>query len=374
MRKHDIVVIGTSAGGVGALQEILKGLPQDLPASVFIVMHLTPHIPSFLARVLLKAGRIPVQPVLGPMNFRRGHIYVAPPDHHIALSRTQVDINRGPRENWNRPSVDVLFRSAATSHGPHVIGIILTGFLDDGTAGLAAIRREGGITMVQDPEDAMFPDMPLNAVQNVQIDHVVPLSQIAPTLVNLVRSRPDRSRMRVSEEVAIETAIAKATMTRMNGRAALEKLGRPATFTCPECLGPLWELKDGDLVRYRCQVGHAFSAESMMTAQQDAVERALWKALGAIESRVALWRRISERMKGPRLQDLARFYRAKEKEAVRDLEELRGILTRNGDFGPRSAKGRRGGSPLRAFGASVASGATRRLARPAHRSQTSPQT
>jgi two-component system chemotaxis response regulator CheB len=217
--------------------------------------------------------------------------------------------------------------------------------------------------------------MPANALQSVNVDHVVPLSQIAPTLVSLVRTPAGRrSRAGVSKEAGIETAIAKATMTSMNGKAALEKVGRPSSFTCPECQGPLWELKDADLIRYRCQVGHAYSADSMVTAQQDVVERALWVALGAIESRVALWRKIMQRMNSPHLQHLARFYRAKEADAERDLRELRNILTRNGDSiqGPR-LKGLNGGSRPRASEASGGSAARRRPVRQARRSRTLPQ-
>jgi two-component system chemotaxis response regulator CheB len=374
MRGHDIIVIGTSAGGIGALQEIFRGLPADLPASVFVVMHLTPHVPSLLPRILTNAGPLHAQAVTGPTKFRPGQIYVASPDHHLILDRTIVTANRGPRENWNRPAVDVLFRSAARAHGPHVIGVVLTGFLDDGTAGLAAIKREGGLTVVQDPDQALFPDMPINAIQTVQVDHVVPLSQIAPTLMHLVEKPVGKRRSRgMSEEVAIETAIAEETVRSMKGRAALDKVGHPSTFTCPECQGPLWELRDGEFTRYRCQVGHTFSARSMLSAQQDVVERALWVALGAIESRVALWRRISKRMDSPHLREQSRFYRSKEEDALRDLEELRAILTRNGDR-VRRARGRRGGSPPRASAASAGSAARRRPVRPSRRSQRSPRT
>jgi two-component system, chemotaxis family, protein-glutamate methylesterase/glutaminase len=329
MRGHDIVVIGTSAGGVVALQEVFKHLPPDLPAAIFVVMHLTPHSPSFLPHVLLRAGRLPAIAVDKPMKFKHGHIYVAPPDHHLQLTRNEVRPNRGPRENWHRPSIDVMFRSAANAFGPRVAGVILTGFLDDGSAGLAAVKRKGGIAIVQDPEDAMYPDMPLNAIQSVKVDYCVPLPQIPSTIVKAVGEPTGRRATRgVSEEVAIENDIAKM---HMNGRQALEKIGTPSTFTCPECQGPLWELKDGDLLRFRCQVGHAFSSETMLTAQQDVVERALWVALGAIQSRIALWRRISDRMKGPHLQELVAFYRSKEEDAQRDLDALRAILTHNGE-------------------------------------------
>ena len=215
--------------------------------------------------------------------------------------------------------------------------------------------------------------MPMNAIENVKIDHVVPLTEIAPTLLRLVdQPAGRRPRPEVSEEVAIETAIAKATMKGISAREALEKVGHPSTYTCPECQGPLWELRDGELIRFRCQVGHSFNSESMLNGQQDVVERALWMALGAIESRVSLWRRIAARMKGPHLQHLARFYQAREDTARKDLEELRRILMRNGDVSEgRGARGRRGGSPPPASEASGGSAARRRPVRRSRRPQMS---
>lgn len=369
MRGHDIVVVGASAGGVPAIKEILRGLPADFPAAVFVVMHVPPQLPSFLAQVLEKAGPLPVNAVHGPVTFRPGHVYVAPPDHHLIVEKTAARIVRGPRENWHRPSVDVLFRSAASALGPRVIGVVLTGFLDDGAAGLAAIHREGGLTIVQDPKDALFPDMPLNALEAVQVDYCVPLSQVASTIVTAVqRPRGARPGGEVSEEVAIETEIASE---HMNGRDALEKVGAPSTFTCPECQGPLWELRDGELLRFRCQVGHALSADSMLNGQQDVVERALWVALGAIQSRVALWDRIAERMTSPHLQQLSKHYRAKKDEAQRDLEALRSILTRNGKA--RRTTGRPAGSPRPASAEAAGSAARRPRARRRRTRGRSPQ-
>jgi len=369
MRGHGIVVIGTSAGGVAALQEIFRGLPRELPASIFVVMHMSPHAQSFLPKVVGRPGGMPTRLVHRSTKFEPGHVYIAPPDHHLILTRTEAQVNRGPRENWHRPSIDVLFRSAAQSFGPRVIGVVLTGFLDDGSAGLAAIRHEGGVTIVQDPNDALYPDMPLNALQAVKVDHCVPLSEIASTLIRVVDlPSGERPKEKVSEEVAIETAIAKESM---NGRDALEKIGRPSTFTCPECQGPLWELRDGELLRFRCQVGHAFSADSMLTAQQDVVERSLWVALGAIQSRVALWDRVAERMQSPHLRDLAEFYREKKTDAERDLNQLRAILTRNGTHG--KARGRREESPRPAFEEAVASAARRPRARRLRTRGRSPQ-
>jgi two-component system chemotaxis response regulator CheB len=200
VRGHDIVVIGTSAGGVGALQEIIRNLPTPFPASLFVVLHLKPHLPSSLPRVLLNAGRLPVEAVTRPIRFRAGHIYVAIPNRHLTLDRTWVMTGQGPPEHRHRPSVDVLFRSAAANHGRHVIGVVLTGVLRDGAAGLAAIAAGGGITMVQDPEDALFPDMPAHALKTVPVDYVLPLAEIAPALARLIRksTRP-RPHRRVSK-------------------------------------------------------------------------------------------------------------------------------------------------------------------------------
>lgn len=331
MSGHDIVVIGSSAGGVAAMQQLVRDLPPDLPAAVFVVVHISPHVPSMLAEILAKAGRMPALAVTRPLRFRPGTIYVAPPDHHLILSRTHVSIAHGPRENRHRPSVDVLFRSAAQELGPRVVGLVLTGFLDDGAAGLAAIHREGGVTMVQDPRDAVFPDMPRNALQAVPVDHVVPMAGMADALIRVVSRPHGRRRRAVAKEIATENQM---SLMESNGRPRMEKIGTPSTFTCPECQGPLWELRNGDLLRYRCQVGHAFSADSMLKGQEEVVERALWVALGALQSRVALWRRIAERMKRSNLRTMAGYYRDRETQARGDMEELRRILTRKGGAGP----------------------------------------
>lgn len=343
MRGHDIIVIGTSAGGVGALRAILRSLPRDLPAAVFVVIHLAPHLPSQLAEVLKRYTRLAVHSVRGPTRFRKGTVYLAPPDHHLVLNRTRASLTRGPRENRHRPSVDVLFRTAAAHHGPRVIGVVLTGFLDDGTAGLVAIQAEGGLTLVQDPQDALFPDMPSNALQALRVDHCLPLNRIGPMLSSLAREPAAKGgRAPSPREARVEKAIAETTKSGLNGREALNRVGKPSTFTCPECQGPLWELRSGRLVRFRCQVGHGFTAESMLTTQQDVVERTLWAALGAIESRIALWKKITARMKGTHLRELAAFYRAKQSHAERDMAVLRGLLTDN-----RESRKAAGGRPGR---------------------------
>lgn len=327
MRGRDIVAVGTSAGGVEALTTLVAGLPAGLPAAVFVVLHLSPRHPSFLSQVVGRGARLPVVTVARSTRFRPGTVYLASPDHHLIVDRTRVHARHGPRENWSRPSVDVLFRSVAEAHGPRAVGVVLTGFLDDGSAGLAAVKREGGVTVVQDPDDALFPDMPKNAIESAPVDHCVPLREIPALLARLVRGpAARRPRPTPSQEVAIENEIAKGDM---NGRA-IGKIGTPSTLVCPECSGPLWELRDGDLLRFRCQVGHAFNADTMLAAQDDFVERSLWVALGAIQARATLWKKLADRMNAPHLRRLARHYRDKEADARRDIARLRGLLVRDG--------------------------------------------
>ena len=192
LRRLDVIVIGASAGGVPALLEIVRGLPNDLPASVFIVLHMTPMARSYLPDLLSRAGVLPATTAGDPVRFQPGRIYVAPPDHHLLLSEKAVWAERGPLENRHRPAIDVLFRSAARALGSRVIGIVLTGILNDGTAGLAAIKEAGGMAMVQDPREASFPGMPLNALRNVPVDYTLPLAAIPETLMRLLPRPPGR--------------------------------------------------------------------------------------------------------------------------------------------------------------------------------------
>jgi two-component system chemotaxis response regulator CheB len=183
---HDIIVVGASAGGVGALVKLAKSLPADLPTAVFVVLHIPAQTPSLLPDILNRAG--PLHALHPPDNteIKHGHIYIAPPDHHLLIAQGHVHIARGPRESRHRPAVDPLFRSAAIAYGPRVIGVVLTGALDDGTAGLLAIKQRGGIAVVQDPQDALYPGMPQSAVDHVQVDYCVPLADMGALLAGLV--------------------------------------------------------------------------------------------------------------------------------------------------------------------------------------------
>jgi two-component system chemotaxis response regulator CheB len=292
---HDIVVVGGSAGGVEALMQLVPGLPRDLPAAVFVVLHVPADGTSALPEILRRCGGPPaVHPRDGDV-FRPGHTYVAPPDCHLLVKRGYLRLVHGPRENGHRPAIDPLFRSAARSYGRRVVGVVLSGSRDDGTACLMAIKQRGGVALVQDPAEALYEDMPRNAIENVPVDQVLPLAGLARAVVDLAHQPAGEEREgAVTDDMELESEIAEFDM------AAIEDGGRPGTvsaYTCPECNGTLWELQDGDLIRFRCRVGHAFSVDSLLAGQSEALEDALWTAFRALEARAALAHRVAERMR-----------------------------------------------------------------------------
>jgi two-component system chemotaxis response regulator CheB len=282
MPGHDIVVVGASAGGVEALSQLARGLPPQIPAAIFVVLHTPPFGNSVLPLILKRAGRLPVAHARDGEPIQTGRIYVAPPDHHLLVGRGFVRLVRGPRENRNRPAVDPLFRTAARAYGRRVVGVVLSGTLDDGTAGLMAIKRLGGVAIVQDPDDALFAGMPQSAIENVEVDHVVPLDFVADLLDKLAREPVEETEEEsVPEDLDKEAAIEALDLAAIeNG----ERPGTPSTFACPECGGTLWELQEGELTRFRCRVGHAFSPDSLLAEQSEALETALWSAFRALEA------------------------------------------------------------------------------------------
>jgi len=220
-------------------------------------------------------------------------LYVAPPNFHLLVARGFVRIVRGPKENNMRPAVDPLFRTAARTYGPRVVGVVLTGMLGDGTAGLLAVKARGGVAVVQDPDSAVFPDMPRNAIEYVEVDHVLPLSGIAPLLTRLAHEPvAERAAAPVSDDLQHESDIAEVDMAAIENE---DKPGTPSVFGCPECGGVLWELDDGNLLRFRCRVGHAYSADSLLEVQANGLEEALWSALRALEENASLARRLAEK-------------------------------------------------------------------------------
>jgi two-component system, chemotaxis family, protein-glutamate methylesterase/glutaminase len=293
MPGHDIIVIGASAGGVEALQQLTRGLPANIPAAIFIVLHIPPASPSLLPNILNKSGPLRARHAINGETIERGKIYIAPPDHHLLVERERMRVVRGPKENRARPAVDPLFRSAAHAYGTRVVGVVLSGTLDDGTAGLAAIKRRGGLTVAQDPEEALYPGMPQSARENVALDHCLPLAGIAPLLGRLASTpAKDDAVYPISEILKVENRIARLEEAEMED---VEEIGELSAFTCPDCRGALWELRDGDLLRFRCHVGHAYSVESLMADQSEDLENALWAALRSLEENAALSRRMAVR-------------------------------------------------------------------------------
>ncbi len=294
MPGHDVIVIGASAGGVEALKQLVANLPADLPAAVCVVLHVSSHGTSVLPAILRRAGRLPAEHVDAPQLLEPGRIYVAPPNKHLLIKSGFVSATHGATENGHRPAVDPLFRTAARTYGPGVIGVVLSGVLDDATAGLAAIKLRGGIAVVQHPEDAMYSGMPLSAIENVQVDHVVPVAEMAALLVRLAREAAPEDDRSVPENMQVESEIAELDEDAMTRE---ERPGKPSEFACPDCGGALWELSDGALFRFRCRVGHAYSAQTLLAEKMDSLEDAFWVALRALEESAALARRLAERSK-----------------------------------------------------------------------------
>jgi two-component system, chemotaxis family, protein-glutamate methylesterase/glutaminase len=282
------IVIGASSGGVAALLDLACGLPRTLPAVVGVVLHVG-ALPSILPQLLTARGVLrAVHPRDGDP-LRPGTIYVAPPDRHMLFTPDGIRLSQGPRENHARPAVDPLFRTAALHWRARAIGVVLSGQLDDGTAGLKAIKECGGTALVQDPAEAVEPSMPASALANVAVDHCVPVQAMAPLLLELTGREAVAARTRRPERLAREQAI----FERRNVMENLSALAEPSALTCPDCGGGLWELKDQRPLRYRCHTGHAFTATSLEAAQGQTAEHALWSSVRALQERELLLRRLA---------------------------------------------------------------------------------
>jgi two-component system, chemotaxis family, protein-glutamate methylesterase/glutaminase len=327
MATRDMIVIGASAGGVQALSKLVADLPAELPAAVFIVLHIPANYPSLLPAILARDSNLPVAHAVNGEEIAPGRIYVAPADHHLLIEHNHVRLVHGPKENLHRPSIDVLFRSAARSAGPRVIGVVLTGARDDGTAGMRAIKTRGGIAIVQDPLEAPFPSMPLNVMQEIKVDYSMPLLEIARLLDHLTRENVEEEwRYSVPEQIEIESRIAEQEMDSDELVASVDKLGKISRLTCPDCHGALWEINDEDILRYRCHVGHAYSAESLSDGQTQMLEVALWSAVRALEERTLLARRIGERARKANHTRAVKLFERRAREAEAQGSVLRDLL------------------------------------------------
>ena len=311
----DIVVVGASAGGVEALSALARALPADFGAPVIVVLHVPSTGTSVLPDILGRAGALPAAHAVDGEELLPGHIYVAPPNCHVLISDHHIELSRGPRENGHRPAIDPLFRSAAAAYDGRTAGVVLSGSLDDGTAGLYTIKTRGGATLVQDPEEALYQSMPTSAIRYVEPDYVLPLRGLVDVLVRLTaRANGQRPKETDVDEAAPAPAAEEA------------QPGDLAPFSCPDCGGTLWMTTQGEIDSYRCRVGHAYSTNGLVVRHAEALERAMWSAYRALEEQAGMSRRVARRLaERDRPESSERFERQAE-ETTRQAEQLKRIL------------------------------------------------
>lgn len=287
MANHDVLAIGASAGGIEALRFLARELPGDLPASVLVTVHLSGDFRSVLDTILSQAGPLPASFPENGEQLQPRHIYLAPPQRHLLLSGDRLQLGVGPRENNSRPAIDPMFRSAALCCGYRTVGVVLTGMLGDGAAGLSELKKLGGTTVVQDPMDALYPSMPVTALSRSKPDHVASLAAMPSLLRTLVQERPGAP-VPPTERMRYEVEIARSGRAIMD---EMDRIGHRSILSCPDCGGVMWEIDD-DVLRYRCHVGHAYTADLLAVAMDENLRRALAIAMRALEEKAGLAKKL----------------------------------------------------------------------------------
>ena len=287
----NVVAVGASAGGVEALTHFAAGLPPDLPYALLVALHMPAGVPSVLARILDRNGPLPARQATDGAPLEAGTIYVSVPNRHLLVHESRIVLSKGPTENGHRPAINALFRSVALTYGERAVGVLLSGVLDDGLLGLAAIRSRGGTTIAQSPSDALFPALPQNAIDAGVVDHDMPASEVGGLLKQLADREFEEREMQPDDRMELENRIAMARRfsTEFDG----EELGPPSEFTCPDCNGSLAAVSDGN---YRCQVGHAWTADALLRAREKEVEVALWVAVRSLQEKAKLSRRLADQV------------------------------------------------------------------------------
>jgi two-component system chemotaxis response regulator CheB len=319
MANRDIVAIGTSAGGVEALMSLTRSLPRDLPAAILLTLHLPSHSKSRLDEVLDRSGPLPAGFARDGEVMRKSQIYVAPPDRHLIVDGDRLALGEGPRENNARPAIDPMLRSAAVCCGGRAIGVLLTGLLGDGASGLWAIEQAGGITVVQDPKDAAFAEMPQTALKRIKPDHIVSLKDIPRLLASLTHEPASEAKV-LPASIKYEVEIAR---TGRNGMNEMDSFGQRSVLACPDCGGIMWEINEGELSRFRCHVGHTYTAELMSLALDENLRRSLASATRALDERIALARKLHNQAKASGHRLMAQNWADKVKEFEREAEIIR---------------------------------------------------
>lgn len=316
----DLIVIGGSAGGLSVLVEAVRNLPRDLPAAVCVALHTSAGGPGLLSQIVGRQTALSCADAQDGGEIRPGMVYFAPVDRHLFVEPGRLRVTYGPRENGFRPAVDPLFRTAAKAYRSNVAGIVLSGSLGDGSLGLAAIKQAGGVAIVQDPAEALFPSMPLAALRGVDVDHVVRAAEIGPLIASLTNGAPPRGAV-MSDDVSPADPV-----ERGGDLSVAAPEGHLIPVTCPECGGSLWERDDGRQVVFRCHVGHAFNGESLVQYLSAEVEVALWTALRILEEHALLQERMAERSRAVELNASAEQFGGRAQESRRQAETLRKLL------------------------------------------------
>ncbi|UQN10757.1 chemotaxis protein CheB [Deinococcus sp. QL22] len=325
-----LVVIGGSAGALSGLLQLVAGLPAHFPAAVLVVVHLPPDQPSVLSELLHQAGPLPAKPAEDGEELQGGHIYVAPPNHHLLTHHSTLKLSRGPRENRSRPSIDVLFRSAAYSHGPRVAGVVLSGMQDDGTSGLWAVKQCGGTAIVQRPEEAEYPEMPLSALRQIEVDEILSVQEIAAWLSSWGDSLNASEKKDSMNEVerhrlSVELSIAKEDAGLESG---ILNHGPISPFTCPDCHGVMVQIKEGQLTRFRCHTGHAFTSGSLISGVRQMVEDSLWSAVRAMDEQVMLLEHLGKQLGETGQEEAAQRVQAERQQALQHRQVVRRVIFR----------------------------------------------
>jgi two-component system chemotaxis response regulator CheB len=325
---RDIVVIGASAGGVEALQRLVANLPTFLRASVFVVLHTPEEGRSTLPAILNRAGTLPAAHAADAEHIRPGRIYVAPPGRHLLISRGRVHLSSGPKENGHRPAIDPLFRSAAKAFGSRVIAVLLSGSLDDGTAGFQVVKQAGGQTLVQDPEEALYRGIIDSAIAGAPVDAILPVARLAAEIERRVGGEPAAELSPKGGAAADSLADRSGDPTSSSPSVDAEGTanGTPSGLVCPECSGVLWDVSEGNLLRFRCRVGHAYNGQTLASQQSRAVEAALWTATRMLEERAVLLGTMAGRLRANAQHRSADHFASRADEALRQAGSIRTIL------------------------------------------------
>lgn len=319
-----ILVLGTSAGGMNALTELVAQFTEEMDMAVFVVMHLSrTSVSDFLVHRLQPHTALHCEIAKGGAAIERGHIYVAAPNQHLLVKKNSILLGNGPEENRWRPSIDVLFRSAAAAYSSRVIGVVLTGSLDDGTTGMSAIKRSGGTTIVQDPNEAEYPDMPLSVLNNMEVDYCISLLQMGETITAILQTMPGE--IPAPTDVIIESEIAERVVVDYE---SVKQLGEKSIYACPDCGGGLWNIdqQSGKTDRYRCHIGHSYSENDLVIKQGEILESTLWTALRIMEERRNLLKKMETDNAKKGLSKMAASYAEKGKAIQFHVDKMKEVL------------------------------------------------